>query len=654
MSIFRRAIPCGTVFLFLIATAAFTQPELHPWGNLTGIRAGGQLLRFESSLRVLGPDGRREQATARERYWSDYRREGAAQIVQTRIDSLYFTETIRSGASGTAQIQLDLEPHADMPVAGVFFHLSLPAADFAAATLQQIEPALLQLPEHGALPVGENEILRVRAKGLALSSARREMRVQTDAAGLIVVQLDPATGDLGLYFTLLAGPAQSGQKRSRQFEIQIEGDGKAAPAELHLFPEYPGSVFTGLGGNFRLQNLRDDPKVIDYCLTNLDVRMGRVELPWQLWHPVDTVDPLAAARRGEGHPRVKAAMEMAQRLYRMKMPVLLAAWFPPEWAAEGVVTPDPRHADSTWGNPLRKDRMDAIYASITGYLLYLREAYGVEVAMFSFNESDLGINVRQTPREHAALIKGLGAYMKARGLKTKMLLGDTADANGFAFVNAALDDPETWAYIGAVSFHSWRGWEKSTLLEWRDAADRLDVPLLVGEGSIDAAAWRYPRIFEEPLYALEEIKLYVRLLAICQPQAILQWQLTADYSPLSGGGLYGGSDSLPLQPTQRFWNLKQLSQTPAGLRFLPLANTADDLYAAALGDAKQKTFAFHLVNDGPERDLTLSGLPEKLKRLRVYTTNPAKGMEAGALIAVEGGVARVRLEAASFMSLRSE
>src|SRR5690606_10620201 len=161
----------------------------------------------------------------------------------------------------------------------------------------------------------------------------------------------------------------------------------------------------------------------------------------------------------------------------------------------------------------------------------------VEAAMFSFNESDLGIDIRQTAEEHAELIRGLGARFAAAGLKTKLVLGDTADAYRFDFTDVAADDPATHPYIGAVSFHSWRGWEDETLAEWNASAERLGVPLLVGEGSIDAAAWRYPSFFEEPVYAMEEIDVYVRMLALTQPLSILQWQLTSDYSVLAGGGV---------------------------------------------------------------------------------------------------------------------
>jgi hypothetical protein len=62
----------------------------------------------------------------------------------------------------------------------------------------------------------------------------------------------------------------------------------------------------------------------------------------------------------------------------------------------------------------------------------------------------------------------------------------------------------------------------------------LNVPLLVAEGSTDAAAYRYPQILNEQSFALYEINLYLRILAIAQPRSILQWQLTADYSPLAG------------------------------------------------------------------------------------------------------------------------
>ena len=77
-----------------------------------------------------------------------------------------------------------------------------------------------------------------------------------------------------------------------------------------------------------------------------------------------------------------------------------------------------------------------------------------------------------------------------------------------------------------------------------------------------------PQIFLEQSFALYEINLYIRILAIAQPKSILQWQMTADYSLLAGGGIFG--DNGPLRPTQRFWNLKQLASTPPRSFALPV------------------------------------------------------------------------------------
>lgn len=653
IDITMKHIITSTLSLFLFSLCLQAQPEVQAWGNLRGIRIDGQLMRFESSIRVIGADWTQERRTARERNWTRYSRTGDAQTIKTRIDSLFFLEQVSSPKEGTAVVAIEMDPHESLEFTGAFFHLHLPGTEYRDATITLIAPTPLNLGESEVLAVGADERLRAHAKGLKVKAKDRKLTIEIDQSLEIIVTTDPKTGDTGIYFTLKSGRATAGDKISKTFTILATGTPDTQTAHLKLFPDYPGNAFLGMGGNFRLQNPKTDPPVIDYCLKNMEVRMGRVEMPWRFWHGSDSINPLEAARKGEIHPRVKSAMEMAQRLHQMGMPVLLAAWFPPQWAAEGEVSWRAQNPDGSFGNPLRQDRAVEIYASITDYILYLKEAYGVEVEMFSFNESDLGINVRQTAEEHAILIKGLGAQMKSKGLKTKLLLGDTADGNGYDFVNVALDDPETWQYIGAVSFHSWRGWEKETLLEWFEAADRINVPLIIGEGSIDAAAWRYPGIFEEAHYAMEEIKLYTRILSICQPQSILQWQLTADYSPLSGGGVFG-NDSTELRPTQRFWNLKQLAATPANLFAMPLTCDNSEMFVAALGDTEKEVYAFHLVNDGPTRKVVLVGLPKHLKRLQLYVTSPDQNMEKGERIKVKSGKAEFTIGAASFSSLISE
>jgi hypothetical protein len=437
----------------------------------------------------------------------------------------------------------------------------------------------------------------------------------------------------------------------KNFSIFVSGTIDKTPVSFQMDPSKPGRPFIGFGGNFRLQNSRTDPEVIDYCLKNLDVRFSRVEMPWQLWQPEIDDDPIANAKAGNINSHVEKSMEMAQRLYKKGIPVILSAWSAPAWAVVGKpkLRPSP---DGVWGNPLDSTKTKEIYKSIADYIFYLKEKYGVEISLFSFNESDLGINIRQTAEEHDKLIKELGAYFVSRGLKTKMLLGDNSDATTYQFIYPALNDPETHPYIGAISFHSWRGWDKETLQKWADAATQLNKPLIVAEGSIDAQAWGYPQIFLEPSYALNEINLYVRLLSICQPESILQWQLTADYSLLAGGGIFG--DTSKLRPTQRFWNIKQLSSTPENLQAVPISGDAKDISVAALGDDQKGIYAIHLVNNGASRGITIKGIPKKISQFKIFVTDKNRDMEEEKNVPVENGEATFTLKQASFTSLFSK
>jgi len=302
------------------------------------------------------------------------------------------------------------------------------------------------------------------------------------------------------------------------------------------------------------------------------------------------------------------------------------------------------------GNPLNPEKMARIKDSITGYLLFLKERYGVEAALFSFNESDLGIDVRQTPREHAELIKTFGAYFAAKGLATKLALGDTSDANPVDFIKPAMHDPEAVKYVGAVDFHSWRGCTDEILAQWRDAARELNVPLVVAEGSTDAAAYRYPQIFSEQSFALYEINLYLRILAIAQPRSILQWQFTADYSVLAGGGIF--NDNGPLRPTRRFWNLKQLASTPPRSFSLPVAcDKQPNVTCAAFGNIAEGIYTVHIVNNGAARATTLAGLPPDVKQLRLWVTDAQRGMQESDTIPVTGGKAQFPLAATSYTTV---
>jgi len=635
------------ILLFVFVNEACSQTEVEPWGNITGIRKNGQLFNFESNIKVISGNWGHFVSTGKEQQRPHYKRNRDEQEITTSIDSLFFKETVKDIGGGKAKVTIDLNAHADATFDGVFFCIVLPGDDYTPGRLRMlgVNDALKNYSG-----IGKN--YDDTAKGFELNSPARSFKIEFDEPALIRYRTDTNhhKNDLQLYVAFKLNGVHKGDTLQRTYTIKTSGDIDKAPVTLTMNTSKQGREFDGLGGNFRLQNPKTDPQVIDYCLQNLRVAYSRVEMPWRFWQPNKDVDPTASADSGKLQPAVKKAMQMAHRLDSMGIPIILSAWFPPDWAITGKVNFRP--VNGVWGNPLNKDNMDAIYKSIADYILYLKNKYGTEVKLFSFNESDLGINIRLTARDHDDFIKGCGAYFAAHGLKTKMLLGDNSDATTYKFIYPAMDDPGAKAYIGAISFHSWRGWDTDILEKWANAATRLNVPLLVGEGSIDAAAWNYPDIFQEQTYALKEINLYTRLLAICQPLSILQWQLTADYSPLIGGGIFGNNE--PLHPGQRFWNLKQLSITPKGLFAMPITCDRPNISVAALGDNTKGMYAVHLVNNGTARKVTLTGLPTVVKQLQIYTTSTTLNMKESGPVKVKDGVAKFKLAATSYTTLISQ
>ena len=645
----RETLKCLGIILVLSACVSkvFAQAEVEPWGNITGIRVGGQLIGFESSLRVLDNGWSNIQSTARERQKPNYKRIGNKQIIETKIDSINFSESVEDGKDGSATVDVKVSSKRILEKDKLFFVVSLPLVDYNIAIIDQKNGVGAMRKNLSKLDSGD----RFNASNVTFKSKTNQLKFVFDSATEIIFRKSRDNKDIAdVYISLIESHPRSDTISEKRILVIASGLVDKKAISIKLDPSKEGRPFDGFGGNFRLQNPKLDPQVINYCLQNLRVAWGRVEFPWRFWQPDENVDPVLAAKNGSLNSHVQQSMEMAARLGKMGIPVILSGWFPPQWAVVGPLNMRP--VNGVWGNPLDSTKADEIYKSITDYIIYLKDNYGVEVKLFSFNESDLGINVRQTPAQHDALIKGLGAYFKSHGLHTKMLLGDNSDATSYQFIYPALNDPDAKPFIGAISFHSWRGWDSPTLEKWRAAADQLNVPLIVGEGSIDAAAWNYPAIFEEQTYIMQEIKLYIRLLSICQPLTILQWQLTADYSPLAGGGIFGNEE--PLRPTQRFWNFKQLASTPKGLFAMPVTCDRPGVTVAALGDNSKKIYTFHIVNDGAAREATLTGLPSFIKTITMYSTNKNKEVKKGPKMKVVNGKAKFFLESETFATLITE
>ncbi len=596
-------------FLFCMAqtdTDHKVHSEVMAWSNITGVRLDGELIDFESALCVGIPGGKIEK-TGRERQQNvRYRREGQTQIVDIPLHGAHFHQEVTDMNERQVRIKLNVEADETLQE-GAFFSMAFAPKYYANAKIKTS---------------GKKVTVAAKERNLTLVFNKKiNTLVRQEQDGKV------------LYVTLMP-TLNKGEKADLELLLTVDGTRHNETAHIALDLSKPGSRFVGFGGNFRIQNSKKDPEVIDYCLKNMRVAMGRVEFPWASWD-----------KGGKDDPHVVESAQMAARLKAIGMPLVVSCWFPPQWA---LIPGQQRRRGGVAALRLDSSKQDSIYESMISYLHFLKNDYGVEADYFSFNESDIGIDVLHTPQEHCDFIKSFGAALARHHLPTKMLLGDNSDATTIDFIQPALRDKDAHKYIGAVSFHSWRGCDDETLRRWRDAARSINVPLVVGEGSTDAAAWRYPAIFKESTFALYEINLYMRLCAICQPLSILQWQLTADYSLLQGNGILG--DDGPLRPTQRFHNLRQLAMTPANAFSIPLAVDKENVNTAAFYNKAQGKGALHMVNNGAACKAEISGLPSSVSQAVVYVTNASQNAEEQS-VKVSQGIATIDMPAESFITV---
>ena len=599
--------------------------EVMAWSNITGVRSEGELIDFESTLRVGTPGGEIESTGREKQSRIQYSRNGFTQTTVTPMrGGATFTQTVTDADLSTVNLSWSVTAD-ETKDGGAYFCMAFAPKYYSDA------------------------VIKASGKKITITAPERSIELTFNKSVKSFVRDE--NGDKVLYVTLLP-KLKKGAKADYSAVMKVSGVQHHEVAHIDLDASNPGRLFTGFGGNFRIQNVQKDPEVIDYCLENMRVAFGRVEFPWGQWDQYTHPERYEGQQQGRGggfgggNPadHIHRSAEMARRLKQVGMPVIVSAWFPPAWAGNQTTRSD----GTSRAYSLKPEEQDRIFESIASYLIYLKKEYGCEPDYFSFNESDLGINVVHTPEEHRDFIKSFGKYMADQGLKTLMLLGDNSDATTFDFIVPTLNDPEALRYVGAISFHSWRGCDDETLRRWAAASRQINVPLIVGEGSTDAAAHQYAAIFNESTFALYEINLYTRICAISQPLSILQWQLTSDYSLLWGDGIFNSEG--PLRPTQRFFNLKQLASTPADSFAIPTACDKDNVNVASFINVARGESAVHIVNNAASCNAVITGLPVASTTAVVQVTNSGSNSESQCLPVVDGKV-EMFMPAESFVSV---
>jgi O-glycosyl hydrolase len=641
------------------------QAEVGGWGGLRGICVDGQLMELRTGLRAvasnapvvnlsnperlsfprLSREGRKQVCSGG--LWAASNAGGAAGAFRGRRGGSDLTCSVafEDVAAGAVRISVEALAKTNLDLTGVFFYAHLPGPDYSLGSVEFVG----ELPGQPQNSVPKPVRREAEARSVRFVSQRRQLEIAFDAPERIAIEEENQRGGTNLlvYFPVSTGALTNGAAARLQFLLKLTGVVDKSPVKLTVDAAKPGGPFEGVGGNFRLQSPLD-PAQIAYNLEHLRVAWARVAMPLDLWWPNEAENALERAAAGHIDPAVSNAMQMAGTLAQKRIPLIVSVWQAPAWAL-AANEPYARGFEPNRPRRINPEKWDALCNAIGSYLECMKAKFGAEPKLFSFNESDIGVNVLQSPEEHDSAIKRLGAYFAGRKLGTKMLLGDTGNPTAVSFIQPALRDPDAAKYIGAVSFHAWNGGNAQQYAQWHDAAQALGVPLLVAEGGTDPGAYAYPSVFQQSWYAVDEIAQYITICRIAQPQSILQWQLTADYALLAGG-----TDGQPLAPTQRFWQLKQLDTTPQGARAWPVTVDQAAVSACAFGGPSAAACVIHVVNMGASREAAISGLPASLKRLRACVTDSTRAMKELPPVAVSDGVAHLQLPAMSYLTLAAE
>ncbi len=570
------------------------------WGRVVATISSGEDLPFVSNVIAVLPSGRRVPLQARKQS-SGAMRQG---------DDLAWTVpfTLPDGGKGRIEIHsvvdvtsvhyaIALTAETNLDVEAIELVLDAPREAFlnGQLTLDNPTPAVVEPVRLGPVKPHDSAFFRGEAAGLHLQDAasQRTLDISFDRTKeLTLLDSWDASGRFyRLRMPLKHGAWASGETASLTATLRLtDKSAMAPPAHLTVDLSQSRYTFQGFGGNYCWDNRSP---IADYTLKNLKIAWARTAMKpveWDKWRQ-NKNDALT--------PELRADLEVMQRLQKQGVPFVISVWSLPE----RFYTDPNEKPPSAFGRTIDPEKWDELLQLLGDYLLYAKREYHVEPDLFSFNEANIGINIGLTPEAHAKAIERIGAYFRKMGLKTKMLLGDTAgprDTHTYAL--EAASDPAALDYIGAVAFHSWGGGSHEHYSAWGDLAEWLKLPLLVTEMGVDPAAYT-TRSWESYDYGLREARMIQELLTSARPQAVLFWQYTNDYAlaRVRADGV--------VEPSARFWMMKQFADlTPANSDALSATSDQPNVLISAFRKGDDTTL--HVLNLGAARSVDLAGIPD--------------------------------------------
>lgn len=576
----------------------------------------------------------------------DFTREGHTEVDGRRVD-------LSESVHGQTITYRTLAPDADVAVEGVYWLANVPIDEFKGGTATigtksiRLEPAIS--PDRRFLGDATVDSLALRT-----ADGRTTIEIRFDRAVRIRAQDVTSFGDKSfqLYAAIIEGKLARGVAASLAVSINTTIAPDTTDVTVTVDPAGGRTRFDGFGGNFVYGA---DSPVTRTTLNALRLTWARIPLELREWEPnndngdATRTDIQQLAARDTAESKLRKRFELDRELFKRSQGRLIASvWYLPEW-----LFAEPLQAGA-WRDSagvVPRQRWPELAECIVSYLSYAKEKYGIEPQLFSFNESEIGVYVKLDRDELHDLAKLLKSSFAAAGLKTKLLLGDSADLElGLKQIEPTLADDEARGFVGALAYHPWAG-QNDQWPKWAEVAEKHHLPLLVTEMGADANAWQ-DGSYATPIYALRLAKRYVEQLSTGRAQALLEWEWSDDF-PLAA--LTNGKWTL----SPRGQWLQQITQRSP--QFGELISTTTDrpsLLAAAIaregGEGRDDAWTLHLVNLDAERKVKIVGLPARVEQLSLSVVDPIEGARAGRTIRVKHGECELQLPAAAMATLSTQ
>lgn len=390
----------------------------------------------------------------------------------------------------------------------------------------------------------------------------------------------------------------------------------------------------GFGGNFcqpRYGSTEPMDAVGRYNLQNLRVVYARIGLPLNWWTPERGV------YRDEAQAR--AALLQIQEFNRRRIPVIASIWEGPGWMLGG--------RPEQMGRTLPRERYADCIEAVTRFLVTARDRYGATVEYFSFNEPDYGVNFKFTPQEMAEFIRQAGPRFQAAGLKTKFLVGDTANgANFVAYARPLLEDRRIAPYLGPLTFHCWDalGALDAQYSAIAELGRRYNKPVWCAEAGHDAQLWQAPNPWESWENGLRTALAYEKTLRLTGSALMLYWTYQDNYPLVSRDGT---------RPFPVHHVIKQMEEAlPPGAKIAAATASHDELRALASVGPKPGQFSVLLINPIGEGQTILRGLPPGAA-VRVVVSVGSAQRQSSSARTDRSGFLRLKLPARSVVTVLS-